>query len=216
MELVEGVIELDLSLVFALEELDVVEQEDVRAAIATAELVGALIAHGGDEVAGELVSGGTDHVEISAEGFVGDGVEEMCLAKAGRCADEEWVVRRTRRARHGHGRGVGEAVAAPDDEGIERKGGIQTRPRPVRPGWIGRAAVTGGSNLVSESRRSQHLEANVDVLPGERGQDAVDEGPQAQVKPLGVEVAAGADYEPALVEAYPDGVLEPGIVGGAG
>jgi len=101
---------------------------------------------------------------------------------------------------------VGQPVTAPNNEGVKREGGVQTRPGPVRLGGIGWSVIDCGKGTLGEPLRPQHLEPDLDRLSGEGGQDVADEGPQAQVKPFGVEVAGGANYEPALVEAKTDSV----------
>jgi hypothetical protein len=131
-KLIEGVVELDLGLVLPLEKLDIVEEKNVWAAIAMTELVGTVVTYGRHEVARELLGGDADHWQVGANRLLGYGMQKMGLAEAGATADEEWVVGAAWGAGNSHGRGMGQAVAASDNEGVEGEGGVETGSRPAR------------------------------------------------------------------------------------
>jgi hypothetical protein len=136
-KLVEGVVKLDLGLVLALKELDVVQEEDIRTAIAAAELFGAVVSHGCHELTGELLGGDTDYSQVGTYSLVSDGMEEMGLPQAGGSGDKEGVVGVAGGAGDGHGGGVGQAVAASDHKGVEGEGGVETGLRPAGLGGSG-------------------------------------------------------------------------------
>ena len=74
-----------------------------------------------DELVGELLDGGVAdlHPGLVAADVVADGVEQVGLAEARPAVDEERVVGVAGLLGHGQRRGVGEAVAAADDELLE-------------------------------------------------------------------------------------------------
>ena len=121
MQRVEGVEELLLRLLLALQELDVVDEEHVDIAIAALEIGGLVVADAVDEVVGELLGVHVAHFEVGVEvaAVVTDGVEQVGLAQSGVAIDEERVVRPGGGLAHRGGRGVREAVAVADDEGLE-------------------------------------------------------------------------------------------------
>ena len=110
----------------ALEELDVVDQEDVDLAVAALEtlhtaVVLVPVAHAGDEVGDEDL--GVDVLDadprVEGLGVVADGVQEVRLAQAGAAVDEQGVVGTGRGLGHGQRGGVGEAIGGPGDVGVE-------------------------------------------------------------------------------------------------
>ena len=123
---VEGVEELLEGRLLALEELDVVDQEDVDLAVAALEALHAAvvlvaIAYAGDEVGDEDL--GVDVLDadprVEGLGVVADGVQEVRLAQAGAAVDEQGVVGAGRGLGHGQCGGVGEAVGGSGDVGVE-------------------------------------------------------------------------------------------------
>ena len=123
---VEGVEELLEGRLLALEELDVVDQEDVDLAVAALEALHAAVvlvavAHAGDEVGDEDL--GVDVLDadprVEGLGVVADGVQEVRLAQAGAAVDEQGVVGTGRGLGHGQRGGVGEPVGGAGDVGVE-------------------------------------------------------------------------------------------------
>ena len=118
---VEGVEELLLRADLGLEELDVVDEQDVDAAVGGLEGVGVAAVDGADEVVGEGLGRGVADGRAAAVGrdVVPDRVQEVRLAEAGRAADEERVVGDAGHLGDREGGGVREAVGVADDELLE-------------------------------------------------------------------------------------------------
>src|SRR5690606_20316611 len=118
---VERVEELFLRGLLAGQELDVVDQQHVDAAVPVAELDGAPVADGVDDFVGESFRRNVDHpgVGIALQYAVGDGLHQVGLPQAHPAVQEERVVSAGRRLGHRQGRGVGQPVAAADHEGVE-------------------------------------------------------------------------------------------------
>ena len=138
LEVVVGVEELLLEALFALHELDVVDEEDVAVAVAALEGQGGRGPQGVDEVVHERLGGDVEDLAagVVLGDVVPDGVEEVGLAQAGVPVDEEWVVGTTGRFRHGLGGGVRQAVRRCGDEGLEGELRVELDRRrfPARPG----------------------------------------------------------------------------------
>ena len=172
LERVEGVEELLLGPGLALEELDVVDEEDADAPVhglEGLERAGVQRAH---ELVGEGLGGRVEDAEpVAVVGdVVGDRVQEMRLAEAGRAADEERVVREARHLGDREGGGVGEAVRVADHELVEREAGIEGGAREgARPLHRGRLFVTG-DELDARAGAEDGLRAGGDQ-PREAGLD---------------------------------------------
>ena len=123
---VEGVEELLLGAGLALEELDVVDEQDVHVAEARLEGVHATFVQGCLKLVGEGLAGaGADaQAGIVAEDHARDRAQEVGLADPRRTADEEWVVGLSGELGNGQSGGVGEPVAVADDEVLEAVPGI--------------------------------------------------------------------------------------------
>ena len=121
-ERVEGVEELLLHRLLALEEMHVVDEEEVGLAEAAAKVGGGAILNGGDELVGELLGAdeGDSGVGLSRDDLVRDGLHEVRLAESGVAVDEERVVDLAGRLGDGVGGGGGELVRLSDDEVVER------------------------------------------------------------------------------------------------
>src|SRR5205823_3718080 len=78
MHVVEGVEELFLEFLLALEELDVIDEQNVGAAIASAEGIEAA-AEGAHVVVAEALGGGVDDGEAALVGRMADGVQQVGL-----------------------------------------------------------------------------------------------------------------------------------------
>ena len=118
---VEGVEELLLGLDLALEELDVVDQQDVDIAVPALELGRLVVADRVDEVVGELFAGDVPDPGpgVEAADVVADRVQQVGLAQTGVAVDQQRVVRLARRLGDRDRGGVREPVRAADDEGLE-------------------------------------------------------------------------------------------------
>ena len=106
---IERVEELLLRLLAALQGLDVVDQEDVRAAVAVLERADAAVAQGVDELVGERLDRDVGERELGVVGRdeVPDRVQEVGLAEAEPAVDEEGVVGAGRRPRRPRARPPG-------------------------------------------------------------------------------------------------------------
>ena len=122
-EIVEGMEKFLLRGVLAGDELDIIDEEEVRAAVFEAELVVFAFAQGVDEFVCKLVSLDVDDVVVRVVlmNFVRNGIEKVRLPNAGRAVDEKWIIRIRGLFRNGDGGGVRKLVAVADDEVIERK-----------------------------------------------------------------------------------------------
>ena len=127
---VEGVEELLLGLGLALEELDVVEEQDVDVAEAGLEAVGVTVAERVEELVGEGLAGGAADGQARAvrEQQACDRAQQVGLADAGRPADEQRVVGLRRHLGDGQRGGVREAVGVADDELLEGQLRVAERP----------------------------------------------------------------------------------------
>jgi hypothetical protein len=125
---VEGVEERLLRLRAALQELDVVDQEDVDVAVACLEGGAAVVGDGVDEVVRELLARDVSDADAGVErlGIVADRVQQVRLAESGVAVDEERVVRLGRCLSHGDRRCMREAVGLADDEVVEGVLRVQT------------------------------------------------------------------------------------------
>lgn len=90
-QLVEGVEELLLHPLFAGEELDVVDEQNVGVAVLVVELCGVLVVDAGDEVVAEFLAGDVDDLVLRMilADLVGDGVHQVGLAQTGGAVDEQ-------------------------------------------------------------------------------------------------------------------------------
>ena len=173
LEVVVGVEELLLEALFALHELDVVDEEDVAVPVPALEGQGGRGPEGVDEVVHEGLGG---DVEDLAAGVVlghvvADGVEQVGLAETGVAVNEEGVVGTAGRFRHGLGGGVRQAVRRGGDEVLEGEFRVELDRRrfPSRPAGLGRAALGFGGqpeDLLGGRLDRRRLPAPV---PGPRG-----------------------------------------------
>ena len=127
LERVEGVEELLLGADLALEELDVVDEQDVDVAVGGLERLDRAALERADELVGEGLGGGVEDGEPAAvvAHVVGDRVQEVGLAEPGRAADEQRVVGEPGHLGDGERGGVGEPVAVADDELVEGEAGVE-------------------------------------------------------------------------------------------
>jgi len=115
---VEGVEELFLGGLLALQELHVVDEKEVGLAESTTELVRGAVLNRGDELVGELLGAdeGDAGVGLPLEELVRDGLHEVGLADPGIAIDEQRVVDARRRLGNRVRRSGGELVGLSDHE----------------------------------------------------------------------------------------------------
>ena len=126
---VEGVEELVLGALLAGEELDVVDEQHVDAAVLVAEAGHLLVAHVGDHLVGELLArdvadGG---LRLAALHLVADGVHEVGLAEADAAVEEERVVGLRWALGDRLRGGACELVAGAEDEAVEVVARVELR-----------------------------------------------------------------------------------------
>ena len=150
-ESVEGVEELFLRLDFSAQELDVVDEQDVDVAVAALEAGRLVVADAVDELVGELLRADVPDARALVEGagVVADRVQQVGLAQSGAAVDEQRVVGAGRLLGDGDGRGVREAVARADDEGLE--GVLVVEPAVLAAG-AGRAGAGAGTVVRGRGR----------------------------------------------------------------
>ncbi len=129
MELVEGVEEGFLSLCAALQELDVVDEEDVDIPVSRLKGGAPVVRDGVDEVVRELFARDVSNLDpgIEADRVIADRVQEVGLAESGIAVDEERVVGLGRRLSDGYRGCVSEPVGLADDEVVEGVLRVQAR-----------------------------------------------------------------------------------------
>ena len=201
-ERVEGVEELLLDPLLALEELDVVDEEDVVGAVALLEALDALVAERVDEVVHERLA---RHVarrralRVLAH-VLADRLQEMGLAEPGAAVDEERVVRLGRRLGDGERRGVGEAVRRADHEEVE---GVLRRSPPAS---ARRARPPTGVSLATSpaaARRLAHGQRHPDVAGERVARCSLHEPEEVPLDPLAGEVVRDDEREACRRRARP-------------
>ena len=189
-ERVEGVEELLLDPLLALEELDVVDQEDVVVAVALLEALDPLVAERVDEVVHERLARDVAGGEVAGVlGHVGgDRLEEVGLAEAGAAVDEERVVGLRRRLGDRERGRVGEAVRRADHE--ESKVYLGFRPSSGVPAAAGRGARRAGA-----LPELAHDDAHAALLAEHVADGRLDEAEEVALDPLAREVVRDDDDE---------------------
>ena len=93
-QIIEGVEQLLLEPVLALDELDVVDQQDVDLAVAPLEVVAGRVPDRIDELVQEGLGRDVQHLALGLDLIdeVLDGPQDVGLAQPGRAVDEQWVV----------------------------------------------------------------------------------------------------------------------------
>ena len=128
---VERVEELGLRSLLAREELDVVHEQDVNAAVPLAKIQDAIVTHRVDHLVHEPL--GRDVRQLQALQMVcdvmSDRVHQMRLAQPHATVNEERVVGTRRRFRDGAAGGMRELIRRSDDERVERVARAQASER---------------------------------------------------------------------------------------
>ncbi len=242
-ERIEGVEELFLGALFAGEELDVVDQEDVDVAELVAEAGHLVVADGVDHLVGEFFTGdvGDGGVRLAAFYVVADGVHEVGLAHADAAVEEEGVVGAGGSFGDGLCGGHGELVSGADDKGVELVLGIELGGgAPVEAGLLGSGAGCGGGMAAVQGVEGagargvgavagQRCEAAIlaDTGSGGLGRGLKGDGVDIErevfdrlldeisvaVADVGEILGGDADEEGSIVEASVARWLEPGLKG---
>src|SRR5215211_6786548 len=210
-ERVEGVEERLLGLDLVLQKLYVVHQEHVVLPVALLELQGRVIPHGVYEVVGELLAGHvTDaHAGVLILDVVAHGAQKMCLSEPDSPVDEERVVDEARGLRHRQSRRVGEPVAGPDDERVER---VLDLEGPGRPGVQHRLGTLHSRRAVSVPRPAlgpadAHDQGG--ILPEHGIQGLLEKRAEAALDVLLGEGVGDGDLQPVFVEVHRSDPFEP-------
>ena len=214
-ERVEGVEELLLEALLALEELDVVDEQEVVVAVALLEALDALVAERVDEVVDERLARHVAHRHVPGvlHHVLRDRLEQVRLPEAGAAVDEERVVRLRRRLGDCERGRVREAVRRADHEEVERVLRVQPRladPLRRRLGRVGRTADVGDGQLyaallagcVADRGADQLEEMALDPLAREVVRDGEDERVVRHFEPLDL-------AEPRAVGGFVEGALQP-------
>ena len=218
-ERVEGVEELLLHPVLALEELDIVDEQHVVGAVALLEALDALVAERVDEVVHE---GLARHVPRCQPGrgladVLGDRLEQVGLAEPGAAVDEERIVGLGRRLGYGECGRVREAVRRADHEQVERVFRVDTR---RRARWVGGLARGGGGRsrlFVARANGVRALgdrELNAALVPGHVADAGADQAEEVPLDPLAGEVVRNRDREGVIAQLDAGSLGEPGVKGG--
>ena len=210
---VEGVEELLLGPLLAGQELDVVDEEQVHAAVLFLEILRLLEADGIDEFVHEVFGGKVALAELGAvrRQVVPDGVHEVGLAEADSPVDVERVVGHGRLLGDGLGRGVGELVRRAGHEGVEGVAGVQGPRTAAR-----RAAGGGGAGTARRGRGrgaavGARLEADRQIAGMDLAEDFPDHRKVVAADPLGEEGAGDLHFQRLIGEGSLLGRLQPGV-----
>ena len=103
MQCVKRVEELFLRALLVGEELNVVDEQHINLAEARTERLSAALLNTRDEFVRERLAGDVEHLALrrALSYRVTNGVQQVCLTKAGTAVQEEWVVCATRSLRNG-------------------------------------------------------------------------------------------------------------------
>ena len=205
---VEGVEQLFLAGVLAGDELHIVHQKQIHAAVLVPEL---LHINAPAEVADELVYKVLAlDVEDTEAGMilshpVGDGVEQMSLAQAGLPVDEQGVIGPARLVRHLLGGGEGEFVGGAHHEPLK---GVFFR---LPAAGVGGGALGGvGVPLLREQQGHIHVEG--EQLLQRRLHPRLEAG--ADDVPL--EIGGDAQHQPGVLQGHGLHIPKPGVDGHGG
>lgn len=125
MKFVERVEEFVLGLLFAAEELDVVDEKQIALAVILSEELHGLGLEMGDEFVHEVFESCVDDPVSKRESVVADCLEQMGFSQSDASVDKKRIVLFPRLFGDAFGGGVGELVGAADDETVEGEGGVE-------------------------------------------------------------------------------------------
>ena len=209
---VEGVEELLLRPLLVGDELDVVDEQQVDAPVAGAEVVDAPLLDAGDELVGELLAGGVDDALAREAGqdLVADGVHQVRLAEADAAVQEERVVGVAGALGDRQAGGVGQAVGRADDEGAEgvarveagaaraaRRATDAARLQPDRR----RAGASPSAWAACAERPSRTSKSTVHAVAHDAGKRLADQRAVAGLQPVLGEAVGYRDAEAVVVDA---------------
>ncbi len=206
---VEGMEELLLRALLACDELDVVDEKQVDAAIAVAEQRHLVLADGVDQFVRERFGGDVldGQVRETLDHGVGNGVHQVGLAKPGLTVEEERVVGLPRRLRHGQSGGVGKVVVRPHHEVREDVLRIEHGPGARRRAGGRRSAE---HVLLFVGLETDHLEGHAGRVCAEFLQGALDDVGVVRSQPVAREGVRHADVVSAVFDSQRLDLLEPG------
>ena len=226
---VEGVEELLLDPLLALDELDVVDEQHVVVAVAALEPLDPrpALAHGVDELVHERLARHVARGETARvlADVMADRLEEVCLAESGAPVDEERFVGLRRRLGDRERRCVGEPVRRPDHEEVEGVLRIELDldldlRRPLAHEFGGRF---DGRDVVDPlgcgwalGRSLGHLEADGCALRSRVGCRAHDDVEKMTFDPVAREVVRDLDDDTLSADRMRPRLSEPGVVRGVG
>ena len=158
--------ELLLGGILALEEVDVIDEQDIHLAELVLEVLGALATDRLDELIGEHLGGHVHDLQLRGvlQDIVADRAEQVGLAQTDASVDEAGVVTDPGVLGDGQGCVVCKCAVVPDDEGGELVGGVEValsahlRALLCGYGALGIAHLAGGS-LVDLTIALLHLQA---------------------------------------------------------
>ena len=229
MEGIEGVEKLFLGVLLALDELDVIHQDQVGGAVAVAKGLHAVLADRLNQVIGEGFAAHVEHprLRVYFQPVVADRLHQVGFAQPHPAAEKEGVEFPPGRFRHRQGGGVGHAAVGPHHKAVEHVAGVQPRSHLAGRltggfglrwlagnglgGAIARAgAGWGDQHVLVAGRTHQHLHPPAGDLAG----DSLDRAEIVLAQPAAGEVVGG--FQPQLVctEAPAPGWADPGLEGG--
>ena len=127
MQGIEGVEELLLGVLLALDELNVVHQDQIGGAVAIAEGLHAVLADGLDQVIGEGFGGDIGHPSpgVDFQPVMTNGLHQVGFAQAHTAADEQGVELPARCFGHSQSRRMGHPAVGADHKTAEHVAGIE-------------------------------------------------------------------------------------------
>ena len=223
-QVVERVEELLLGGLAPLQGLDVVDQEDVGAAVAVLERLALAVAHAVDPVVGEGLGGDVVDAELrlGPRHEVADGVQQVGLAQAHAPVDEQRVVGLGRLLGHGHGRRVGEAVGGAHHEALEGEPGLQAavharareaREAGRRPAGAARPAPRRPRRRTASPPSGPDLDAHVHLAAQRLEEGVLEEREVALHDPAAREVRLDGQGQAVAGEPHGGHALEGQLVG---
>ena len=215
-----------LGLLLAAEELHVVHQQHVGAAVALAEVGGFALADGGHEIRHEAIAADVERLQPALACPVADGVQQVRLSQPRGRVEEDGVVLFARKLRRSLRRRHCELVRRADGEPSEDVTRVERELRYARPDdprrrqRLGCFDVVGARGASRPRRRHRvrrlHLETHV-----HRSARHALEGPlhyalHALAEVLGGEGARRGDHEAVVGYGDTHGLLEEGIIAWSG
>ena len=182
------------------DKLNIIHQEQIRFPVFGAEFDIFTVFNGVNQLVGELVALDVDNVGVGIflADAVGNGVQQMGLANAGRAIEKQRVVHLTRGLADGNGSGMGKPVGGAHHKIVKGKLGVKIHRR-------GRSTLIfpGGQLFVAEH---QQLGVGIENL----FQGVMDVVGAAAADDLPAEVRGGIENQIVLIQLHHLGIVEPG------